>query len=365
MTDRRPPDLWFLDDGRILGGGQRFALRLARYVRECHPERVVTIVCPAGTELAGVAERDGFPVISLEFPDPALGSLRRLGRAARRLRAALQACDPDELVLVGNSARAQAVAMLACGTLRRHPPLVNLMHEQDSAGRRSVRITHRRAGRVVAVGTNASVAYSAAVGAERVTALNNFLLPAEQETLGARRPADPVTGRPVLGVLARLIPEKGVLEAIVELAACPDVWDRLVVGGPAQDPAYAGAVDDAIRAGGLGGRVDLVGDVDDVPGFLNDIDVLLVPSVGNEGQPTTVLEGLAAGRAVVVRAPVWSRDYDGLSVAPYTGSTDLGAALARAVAGPPASAAVLAERFGPEQALEAIDRAAGVAAGIA
>jgi glycosyltransferase involved in cell wall biosynthesis len=138
-----------------------------------------------------------------------------------------------------------------------------------------------------------------------------------------------------------------------ELARLPDAWSQLRVGALPQDPGYAAAVERSVTASGLGARIHMVGPVSDVPGFLDEVDVLVVPSIGREGQPTTILEALAHGAGVVVREGVWSEDYAGLPVEAYLGGDDLGSAIARAAA----AAAPLEElerRFGPAQALDGI-----------
>jgi glycosyltransferase involved in cell wall biosynthesis len=325
------PELWLLDDARIMGGGQLFALRLARaVVREGGPA-AVRVVCPAGSELARRAQAAGVRVEDLTFPPPP--ALPAVWLAGRRLRALLRAV-PDAIVVAG-SARCQAVAV-AAGCDER---LVHLMHERDSAARASVRFVHGRRGRVVAVGATAAQTYGSA-------ALRNFLLDEDYERLAA---APPRPRQGVVGVLARLIPEKGVLELIGELERVRG-WERLLVGGDAQDADYAAAV----RAA-AGERVELLGHVDDVTAFLGRTDVVVVPSVGHEAQPTVIIEALAAGRPVVVREPIHSSDYAGLPVFAYG---DLDAALTAALAAPPPDPGLLRERFGPAQALAAIEATA-------
>jgi glycosyltransferase involved in cell wall biosynthesis len=209
------------------------------------------------------------------------------------------------------------------------------MHERDSARRLTVGLLHKR-GRVVAVGASTAEGYGAA-------SLRNFLLDEDFDRLAGVASA-PGTG--ILGVLARLIPEKGVAELAVELRSVPR-WTRLSVAGAPQDPAYARWVHDLIDD-----RSELIGHVDDVAGFLEDVDVLVVPSVGNEAQPTVILEALAAGRPVVVREGVKSHDYDGLPVFAYG---DLSAALACAYAAPEPDRVHLRSHFGAQQALQAIE----------
>ena len=65
-----------------------------------------------------------------------------------------------------------------------------------------------------------------------------------------RRPAGRAGGETVVGVLTRLIPEKGVLELVEELAACGS-WSTARIAGRAQDPGYAARVQGRIDALGL------------------------------------------------------------------------------------------------------------------
>ena len=69
-----------------------------------------------------------------------------------------------------------------------------------------------------------------------------------------------------------------------------------------------------------------------MPGFLGSIDTLIVPSTGKEAQPTAIIEALAYGVPVVVRAPLYSPDFDGLPVTPYGSAGELARGPARALA---------------------------------
>ncbi len=79
-----------------------------------------------------------------------------------------------------------------------------------------------------------------------------------------------------------------------------------------------------------------------------------MPSIGTEGQPTVIVEGLARGLPVIVRRPIWSRDFEGLPVLPYANPDELAAAIAQAQKLAPAAPEELERRFGPEQALDAL-----------
>jgi glycosyltransferase involved in cell wall biosynthesis len=194
-----------------------------------------------------------------------------------------------------------------------------------------------------------------------VTQVSNFL-PADYFR-GARDGPDRsprFEGR--LGVLARLIPHKGVLELIDELAddAARGAWKELQLGGPAQDRTYVRALQDRISFHGLEDRIRLIGEIEDVPAFLAQLDALVMPSTGSEAQGRVIIEALAHAVPVIVREHIYSADFEGLPVAPYHGARDLSEALGR-LPTEPAQVQELIRRFGPEQAIEGIEAAAQLA----
>jgi glycosyltransferase involved in cell wall biosynthesis len=230
--------------------------------------------------------------------------------------------------------------------------VVLVAHDQESAARRSARFVYRRFGVLVAIGANAAATYTDALPGVEVRRVNNFLLdvPSVPPPAGARPP--------VLGVLARMIREKGILELVDELAQNRDEWRLLRVAAGPEDPEYVAEVEARLADLRIGARAELLGEVSDVPGFLAGIDVLVAPSVGPEVQPTVILEALAAGRPVVVRRALWSPDFEGLPVVPYDDGADLGVALAQALALPVPPWSELRARFGPDQVVEGLEDAA-------
>jgi glycosyltransferase involved in cell wall biosynthesis len=267
-----------------------------------------------------------------------------------------------DAVVVANHPRVQAYLFAASRGLRGSPPVVNLVHEQDSAQRISARVAYRRFGAVLAVGANTAGEYGSRLPGVPVTKVNNFLPTEYFHRAAARRVLSPQYDEPVVGVLARMIPEKGIAELVDEVAAqvVRPRWRQLLIGGAFQDVSYAGGVERRIGELRLGDRIRLLGEVDDVPGFLGSIDALVVPSTGNEAQPTAIIEALAHGVPVVVRQPLWSSDYEGLPVARYRDPADL-AEILRELPSPAASPAELARRFGPDQALAGLEAAAQAA----
>jgi glycosyltransferase involved in cell wall biosynthesis len=104
----------------------------------------------------------------------------------------------------------------------------------------------------------------------------------------------------LLGVVARLTPQKGVddlLRALARLGADGPPWACVVVGG---GPCFDELTGLAGRLG-LSGRVRFVGPRTDLGDLLAAFDVVVVPSV-SEGLPYIVLESMAVGLPVVATA---------------------------------------------------------------
>lgn len=354
MTAGRP--LWFVDHAPVFGGGQVMLVKLGVHAQRRGLQ--VTVLCPEGTTLATTAHAAGLRVVPVAMPHFGDPSVIGLPLALLALARALRAAPPDAVV-VPTTPWASALC-LTISKAWRGRPVVHLLVEQDTAGRPSARAVLRRRGVPLTVGANAGATYRRALERSDVFVLNTPLSAGE---LAAGRSAPARTrgahagGPATLGVVARLIPEKGLIELVRELAAAdPDDWGRLRIAGEDQDAAYVRRLRDEIDRGGLGDRVELLGYVADVTEFLDGLDVLVVPSTGNEGQPTVIVEALARGLGVVVREPVMSLDFAGLPVRAYRDAQGL----ARALRGrdPPAPLEAVAERFGPDQALDALLAAA-------
>ncbi len=348
--------LWILDHAEISGGGQRFALRLARHAAE-QGQIEVRVVCPADSALAVWCREAGLTVADADFPafEPAAGP--RMARALLRCRGLLAAAQP-ETVIVANSARVQAYLFGASRVGRARPRVVNLMHEQDSARRLSARFAYRRFGSLLVIGEAAAAAYRERIPGLAVREANNFLLEEELASFEAlRRERPTATGAVVLGTLGRMIPEKGLVELVEELAAdtVRPLWQRLVVAAFAQDEAYERKLRSRIEALGLGTVVEVVGPRPAAE-LLAEVDALMVPSTGYEAQPTVIIEALGAGVPVIVRSALWSSAFESLPMLGYHSSNELAAALRRLPLDP-APISAIALRFGPEQFMAALQSA--------
>ena len=98
------------------------------------------------------------------------------------------------------------------------------------------------------------------------------------------------------GTVGRLDPVKDQAGLIRAFAQTPNVGkSALVIAGDGPSRPQLEAV---IKELGLGGRVRLLGERDDVPLVLRALDVFVLPSIG-EGISNAILEAMATGLAVI------------------------------------------------------------------
>jgi len=181
--------------------------------------------------------------------------------------------------------------------------------------------------------------------------------PAERERLAALAGG---LGRPIVGVVGRLSPEKGVdlfLDACAVLARKGLAFSALVVGdGPERAHLEARSSDL-----GLASRVRFLGQVHNVDVVYGNLDLVVLPS-RSEGLPNTLLEAMQADVPVVATAVGGVPEAVGASGAAHLVAPGSAVALAEAIERaltqgdrPEAAAARrdVAGRFSLERRLEA------------
>jgi glycosyltransferase involved in cell wall biosynthesis len=157
----------------------------------------------------------------------------------------------------------------------------------------------RRADRIVVMSSQQAAQFAAC--GSRVRVIRNAVLPLagevdpdEEQRLNELQGA---LTRPVLGVVGRLSPEKGVdvfLEACALLARRGFAFSAVVAGdGPERD-----RLERQRERLGLSARVHFLGHVRGIEALYPSLDLLVIPS-RSEGLPNALLEGLGAGVAVV------------------------------------------------------------------
>lgn len=101
-----------------------------------------------------------------------------------------------------------------------------------------------------------------------------------------------------IAVVANLRPEKGhlmFLDAVQRLTKLNPQARFLIVG----DGVMRESIEMRVKELGLTEPVQLTGEVKDIPAFLKTVDIVVLPSLKNEGFPNAVLEAMAASVPVV------------------------------------------------------------------
>jgi len=293
-----PTRIAFVVDNREFGGYERAVLQLAGGLPRARFETAV--VCTPGGELVEQLHDLGVPVLGLG-PDEE-GRIRAALNLARELRS----YRPDVVhvhgagaligVLAAKLARVPVIASSG-GVGSRYDAGWRIGPQQmlEQAARRVVDkfiVLNRSAGEELAkryrVSPSKVVVIPNGVGLERYD-------PARPRNGAWRARLGIHDGAKIVGGIGRLVPEKGFRELVRAFAAesFRDVW--LVIAGDGPDWEELHALVDVFD---LRDRVLLPGFVDDVPGFLADLDVFVLPSLAEE-HPVVLLEAMAMACPVV------------------------------------------------------------------
>ena len=205
-------------------------------------------------------------------------------RAALRLATLTRTSD----IVHAHGLRAGWIAALACG-LRRFPLVVTAHNIADNSGALArvgiVTIGHK-ASIIIAVSNAVAQSLSAqGVPAHKIRVIPNGVTVITVSEKGRR---DAGNAEFTVGCIARLSPEKGV-DILLHAASLMPQASFLIAGdGPLRETL----------ASQCPPNVRLLGRIEDVPTFLETVDVLAVPS-RMEGQGIVALEAMAQGVPVV------------------------------------------------------------------
>lgn len=168
---------------------------------------------------------------------------------------------------------------------RRGVPIVATNHRFDTGPQnRFDKPVLRRVDAVYAVSDEARDSLRSVYGISGAMTIPNGVDPREF----AGVPATVDLPHPVVGMVARLAPEKAPHDFLGVAAAVPEATFVLVGDGPLRQELEAAA----------GSNVRFLGFRDDMPGVYASLDVLVQPSY-REGMPMTLLEAMASGVPVV------------------------------------------------------------------
>jgi glycosyltransferase involved in cell wall biosynthesis len=257
---------------------------------------------------------------------PSLGLLRALGETVRyvaRLAGELRRRRPD--VVVTNSLKSS----LYGGVAARLVGVPVIWHVRDHVAPDSL-----PAGAVTLVRLAARVLPQAVIANSASTLASLHLDRGPRRARHVEVIGDPCPPAPpaavrrggplVVTMVGRLAPWKGqhlFLEAFAR--ALSDTDDRAVVVGGALfgEDAYEASLRARVEALGLGGRVELVGHVDDVRPYYDDADLLVHASTTPEPFGQVLVEGMGAGVPVIAAAAggpteIVSHEVDGLLYPP-------------------------------------------------
>lgn len=324
-------------------GGAEFAL--VRMFEAGAPWRPLLLLPPTA-DLGVFGSAHGVQVRETGVIQPAGASSRRgwfiFGATVRLLAQAIATRVHPGFrradVVDANTARAAAYGALAAWTSR-VPFVVHLrdMVDAEALGGFGFRLMSRvvlpRVDGVIADTEETLASARPFLRAEAVTAV---IMSASGIAPLSNR-ADRLPGEPLrIGMLARLDPWKG-QELLLEsfAAAFPDGTERLELAGgaPFDHDDFIGVLRAKASELGVADRVGLLGHVEDVDSVLSRWDIAVQASLRPEPLGQNVLQGLAAGCAVVVAdegGPTeWvTHDVNGLRFAPRDASS-LTAALRR------------------------------------
>jgi glycosyltransferase involved in cell wall biosynthesis len=301
-----------VEPGPGLWGAQRYVLNLVDLMAERGVEQV--LAAPAESDLARAWRAAGHRTVvfdpaaqrSIRRPSGALApalALREVGRTlanARRIAALAREVSAD--VIQANTHWTHLEAVTA-SRLAGRPAVLHLLDQsrRDALGRLRAVAVNRAAG---TIGCSQAVIDTLPPG----TAAKVVKVPIGVDTsVFAPGPADPglraeltrYPAAPVVLVVARIVPGKGIDDAIRAVHGLPATLGpvTLAVAGASTDPQF----DAQIRAVGrdlLDDRLVLLGARSDVSALLRTADVLLLASEA-EGMPLSVLEAQATGLPVV------------------------------------------------------------------
>lgn len=120
----------------------------------------------------------------------------------------------------------------------------------------------------------------------------------------------------LIGCVAHLVPVKGHPTLIEAVSGLDNV--HVFLAGEAMDLDYASGLKTQVQRLGLSERVHFLGNVPDIPAFLAQMDLAVLPTWNRwrkEGCPVALLEAMACGKACVATDVPGSRDIieDGVS----------------------------------------------------
>jgi len=279
----------------------------------------VTVLSPASGMLFEAAHQRKVPVVAMPIEKKRVTALAAMARW-------LAAHRGDYDVINTHSSTDAWLTALASAWLRDVPPVVRTRHVSTTIGNnRATRWLYQCASvHIVTTGEalRRQLAQNNGFDLERITSVRTGIdlsLFRSMDKDQCRRQLALDT-RPPLGIVATLRDWKGhdyLLDAWSRLCRSFPDWQLLVIGdGPQRARLEARVADEKLAA-----SVRFVGNQDNVPVWLNSLELFTLPSYGDEGVPQGIMQAMACGLAVVA-TPVGAieeavqRDRTGMIIEP-------------------------------------------------
>lgn len=256
----------------------------------------VTLLCPSEAPIAANARKLGIPVEHLPIARKHLRGLRAVRRWLKRH-------SDISIINTHSSTDSWLVALARLGLPA--APIVRTRHVSTPVNNSfGTRWLYRCAATHV-VTTGEALRYQLhrdnAIPLERMTSvptgidLGRFQ---PRDAQAARQALGLAIDRRYLGIVATLRNWKGhvyLLETFTALAAQYPAWDLLIVG----DGPQRHNLERRIAELGLGTRILMAGNREDVEHWFNAFDLFVLPSYGEEGVSQSVMQAMASGLPVV------------------------------------------------------------------
>lgn len=297
-----------LASSRASGGMARHVIALMSGLRGEGYE--LAVACDPDGMIAEAARAREIPVYPVAFrggasPTRAMLAAWQLSGAIGSFQAHIVHTHSYHAGLVGAVSTPLARPARMVATMHSYPPYARDGQGLGSSGRLAVRLILGRASRVVVVSEalrHSLLPFRPDAAAKTVVIPNGVSVTSEPPLSQAQvRAAYALpAGVPLLGMVARLAPQKGIPEYLrcvrLVLEGWPDAHALLVGDGPLRAQAEALARDLHIED-----RLHLLGQLDSARGAIWALDVLVIAST-SEGSSVVAMEAMALGKPVVATA---------------------------------------------------------------
>lgn len=278
-------------------GGQeiRILTEIKGFIERGHK---VTLICPPEAELTAAARNDGLDLVSLPIDRKSLKGLRSI-------RGWLNPHLADYDVINTHSSTDSWLTALALTMMPIRKPVVRTRHVSTAVNRSaSTRWLYQRATRHIVTAGEALRQQLHRDNGYRLELMTSVPTGID---LVRFRPLDRAECRKslgldvaanLIGIVATLRDWKGhgyLFEAMARIAPRFQNWQLIVIGDGPYEPSLRAKIAEL----GLQTKVSFAGRQQNIPEWLNALDLFVLPSYGDEGVPQAIVQAMACGLPVI------------------------------------------------------------------